>query len=264
MTPLQVWTILRWPLAIVLLLAVANYALGNLGEAALGMVEFDASGSILAPEDEEAVEGGDDLLADIPEAAPPPVLEPGTGPVTDGTSTAIADFFVNDTVADIDNDGLVIGDNPADSIVIAFDIPAGDPGCMAVVNMNLTAEDVRSSTEIGVFASTVDQPVDVRDNQQVDGDLRATATPMAVARVEAEGQLTLDLTTGFQEYFTQEFDAGRPFVLTVVATVPVETQGGVRFTSTEGDPEGESAPRLLWTGTPDCPGGATTDLPTDE
>ncbi|CAN5286690.1 hypothetical protein BH23ACT9_BH23ACT9_31070 [soil metagenome] len=257
MTFTQVWSILRWPLAILGLLAVANYALGNLADAAGGMIEFDASGSILAPE-EEATEG-EDLLADLPEPAPIATLAPGTGPVTDGAATPLADFHVNNTVADIVNDSLVLTDNPGDSIVVAFEIPEGDPGCMSVVTMTMTAEDVRSATEVGVFASTLDDPLQTVNNQQVDGDLRATGTPMAVALIESPGAITFDLTAGFQSYFTQNFAADRPFVLTLVATVPVESLGGVRFVSA--NTESAEAPTLLWTGTPGCPVDA---FPTEE
>ncbi len=255
MTFAQVWNFLRWPLAILGLFAIVQYALPRLPEAVAGMIEFDTSGSILA--------GGE--ASETPEPLNIPVaplavatLEPGSGPVTDGVSVPIADFFVNDTVADIDNESLVLSDDPADSVVVAFDFPAGDPGCMAVVNLNLTITDVATPVEIGIFASTIDDPVSVVDNQQVDGDLRATATPMAVALIQDPGTITFDVTGGFQSYFTQDFPPGKPFVLTVVPTVPVESQGGVTFVSANAGTE--DVPTLLWTGTPGCP---VDTLPTD-
>ncbi len=248
MTTSQVWTVLRWPLAILGLLAVVNYALPRLPEAASGMIEFDTTGSILDDATEsEAPDELDVAVAPLEE----PTLQPGTGPVTDGTAPPIADFFVNDTVADVDSEALVLSDDPADSVVVAFDFPAGDPGCMAVVNLNLTVDDVSSPVEVGVFASTIDNPVEVVDNQQVDGDLRATSSPMAVALIQDPGVITFDVTGGFQSYFTQDFPAGKPFTLTIVPTVPVESQGGIRFAAA--DAGGDTAPTLLWTGTPGCP-----------
>lgn len=257
MTFSQVWTYLRWPLAVIGLLLVAQYAIGNLGEAAGGMIEFDASGSILAPDD--AASETEDPLDALPTAAPVSTLEPGTGPVVDGLGGAIADLHVNDTAADVDGEELVISDDADDKVVVAFDIPAGDPGCMAVVNLSITAVDVRSPVEIGVFASTVDDPVGVQDNQELTGDLRASATPMATALLEEPGTLTLDLTAGYQEYFTLGLPATQPLVLTIAPTVPVEPLGGVSFAASETG--SEAAPTLLWTGIPDC--GGTSAAPTE-
>ncbi|MEE8603493.1 hypothetical protein [Euzebya tangerina] len=251
MTFARVWTILRWPLAIIGLLAVVNYALPRLGEAAGEMIEFDASGSILAPETEDEPEEDEDAL-DIPDAElAPETLEPPTGPVTDGAATPVADFFVNDIVADVDQPVLVLSDDPADSAVIAFEIPPGAPACMALMNLNLTAVEVASATEVGVYASTIDDPVGVVDNQAIDGDLRATQTPMATALFETTGTVTLDITAGYQQYFTQGFAPGRPLVLTLAAVSPVETQGGVTMAASE--TADDSVPRLLWNGTPGCP-----------
>lgn len=255
MTFAQVWTYLRWPIAILGLLAVANYALGGLGEAAGGMIEFDASGSILAP-DAAATETEDPFAEDLPTAAPLATLEPGTGPVQDGVGIAIADFHVNDTAADVDGEELVITDDADDKIVVAFDIPEGDPTCMVVVNLRITVTEALSTTEIGVFASTVDDPVEVQDNQELTGDLRAVPEPMAIALVQAPGSLVLDVTDGFTDYFTQDFPAGRPFVLTIAPTVPVEPLGGVRFEAV--DAAADDPPTLLWTGDPDCGGPGET------
>ncbi|WP_370324978.1 hypothetical protein [Euzebya sp.] len=257
MTPAKVWTFLRWPIAILGLLAVVNYALPRLGEAASGMIEFDASGSILAP-DEGASESEDPLdipVADIPQST----LQAGTGPVTDGSSTPIADFTVNDSIADIDGESLEISDDPADAIVVAFDIPQGDPACMQAVTLSMTVDDLASPVQLGVFPSTVDQPVDVVDNQAMDPELRA-GDEMAGTLVDDEGEVTFDLTAGFQEYFTLGFPSDKPFVLTLGPTAFVETQGGVSFVAANAEVEGE-VPTLLWTGTPGC-GGADA-LPTE-
>jgi hypothetical protein len=254
----QVWTYLRWPLAIVGLLAIVNYALPRLPEALAGMIEFDPSGSILAP-DEDVSESESAL--DVPVAElESPTLQPGTGPVTDGAAVPVADFSVNDTIADIDTDALTLSDDTTDAVVIAFDIPAGDPGCMSAMTLDLTAAEVLSATEIGVWASTLDTPVEVVDNQLVEGDLRVGTTPMATALVEAEGQVAIDVLGGFQSYFLQDFAEGRPFVLTIMATTPVEPLGGVSFVSA--NVETEDVPTLLWSGTPGCPIGPT-DLPTE-
>ena len=256
----QVWTFLRWPLALLGLLAVVAYALPRLPDALGGMIEFDPSGSILAP-DEGASES--EVALDVPVAElAEPTLQPGTGPVTDGSATPIADFSVSETIADIDGETLTLSDDPADAIIIAFDIPPGDPGCMAAVTLNLTASEVNSPVEVGVFPSTLDDPVAVVDNQLVEDELRATPTPIALALVEGEGPVPIDITAGYQEYFLHDFPAGRPLVLTLAATTPVEPPGGASFVSANAEDE-EEVPTLLWTGTPGCPvddAGAAGDL----
>ncbi|MGI9016737.1 MAG: hypothetical protein ACR2HR_06475 [Euzebya sp.] len=250
MTFSKAWTYIRWPIAILGLFAVVQYALPRLGEAASGMIEFDGSGSIFDAGEASASESSTAL--DIPIAdLPPETLEPGTGPVADGTATPIADYFVNDTVATASTEVLTLTDDPADSVVIAFDIPAGDPGCMAVMNLNLTATDVLSSVEVGIYASTVDDPLSVTDNLQQDGDLRATTEPMATALIEGAGTVTFNITGGFQNYFIQDFPPGRPLVLTVAPTAEVESQGGLSLVASESLTE--EVPTLLWTGTPGCP-----------
>ncbi|HUG87008.1 MAG TPA: hypothetical protein VMM13_20740 [Euzebya sp.] len=253
MTFAQVWTFLRWPLAILGLLVVAQYALSNLSEAAGGMIEFDASGSILAPDAEASESEG--LPEDLPTAEPQPsaTLAPGTGPVTDGASTATADFHVEDIIADVDGSELTLGDGEQDAVVVAFDIPAGDPGCMAVVNLSMGVTDVASATEIGIFASAVDEPAEVRDNQEMAADLRAFQSPMQVALITEPATLVVDLTAGFQDYFIHGFPEGRDLVLTIMATVPVEPLGGVSFESIDAE-DGEAVPTLLWTGDPECAG----------
>lgn len=251
MTFAQVWTYLRWPLAIVGLLAIANYAISNLSMAAGGMIEFDASGSILAPDSpSESPEPLD--TAALPDAVPATGLQPGTGPVTDGIGTAIADFSVNDTIADATGEELVLSDDPGDIAVVAFDIPDGDPACMDVVTLNLTISDLVTATEIGVFVSSVDDPAAVPDNGAVDGDGRGSPVAIATALGGEPGTLSVDITQGYQEYFTLDLPE-RPLVLTVAPTVPVEPQGGISFESV--DAGGETPPTLLWTGAPGCSGG---------
>ena len=254
----QVWSFVRWPLALLLMLAIVNYALPRLGEAAGEMIEFDASGSILAPESESEAPSAD---LDIPvEPVAQATLEPNEGPVEDGANFALADFYVNGLAADVDNDALIISDEPADQIVIAFPIPPGDPGCMSSMTLTLTATDVSDAVEMGVFASTVDDPASVVDNQAFEDDLRATPTAMATALLEEPGILTLDVLGGFQSYFQQDFAPGRPFVLTLAPTIEVGQQGGVRFVSSEA--ETDEVPTLAWAGTPGCPVGDATPTPT--
>lgn len=242
------WALVRWPIAILGLLAIVNYALPRLGEAASGMVEFDASGSILAPAG-DASESEAELDVSVADLEPQE-LEAPTGPVTDGVASPITDFYVNDTIADVDSPTLVISDDPADSAVVAFEIPPGDPACMAVMNLNLTASEVLSPVEIGIFASTVDDPAAVVDNQAMEGELR-TPTPMAIGLYEVPGTVTFNITAGYQDYFTQGFPPGKPLVLTVAPTVPVAPQGGLTFVSA--DAQSDTSPQLLWNGTPECP-----------
>lgn len=257
MTFAQVWTFLRWPLAILGLLVVAQYALSNLSEAAGGMIEFDASGSILAPDDgpTESETPTDDLPVAEPEAAA--TLAPGTGPVTDGATTAIADLHVEGIVADVDSPELALGAGENDAVIVSFEIPPGDPSCMEVVNLSMGVTEVASATEIGIFASAVDDPADVRDNQEMADDLRASESPMQVALITEPATLVVDVTNGFQDYFAQGFPEGRDFVLTIMPTVPVEPLGGISFESIDAQ-LGEAPPTLLWTGIPDC-GGAAED-----
>lgn len=252
MTSAQIWTYIRWPIAIVLLAALGNYAYPRFVESLGTLIEFDASGSILAPESEttESETPAEVLPTSVP------TLAPNTGPVTDGVSTAIADFFVNDTVADVDNESLILSDDPADAIVIAFEIPPGDPGCMSSMSLGLDVAEVSSTTELGVYASSLSEAATIVDNEQVDDpDLRALATPMATALVEQQGRLNLDVLAGFQSYFLQGFPPGTPFVLTIVPTIPVESQGGLRITAL--DAANEDVPSLSWVGTPGCPIEAT-------
>ncbi|MEO2107777.1 MAG: hypothetical protein ABGZ36_19330 [Actinomycetota bacterium] len=249
MTVAKIWTIIRWPIAIVALLAVANYAYPRFLDTLDTLVEFDASGSILAPESESTET--ELPVSTVPTAVP--TLAPPTGPVTDGQAAPIADFYVNDTVADIDGTSLILSDDPADSIVVAFDLPPGDPGCMSSLTLGLSVEDVLSTTELGIYPSSLIDAANVVDNQQVDGDLKASPSPMATALVEAEGRLELDVLGGYQSYFLLEHPPGTPFVLTVEPTIDVESQGGVRIVSANA--ESDASPTLTWVGTPGCPVG---------
>lgn len=251
MTFARIWTIVRWPLALVGLFAIVNYAYPRFLDTLPDLIEFDASGSILDTSTEEPTETFSEVVVPLPN----PTLQPPTGPVVDGFAGPIADFHVNDTVADIDAQDLILTDDAADSVIIAFALPPGDPGCMASVSVTLTVSEVLSPTEIGIFASDVSDAAEVLDNQQVDGDLRLDPTPMTTALLEAPGSLTLDITAGYQRYFTYELPPATPFVLAVVPTIPVETQGGVRFVAA--DQLNESAPTLTWVGTPGCPVDAT-------
>jgi hypothetical protein len=249
MTPSQVWIYLRWPLALLGLLAIVQYALPRLPEAVAGMVEFDPSGSILAPTSESE----SDLP--IPEAEiAAATLQPGSGAVADGTAQPIADFAVADTVADIDVEAMELSEAPGDAVVIAFDLPAGDPSCMASMTLSLTVADAAGATEVGVWPGTIAEPVEVVDDQLVEGDLRATPTPMATVLVEQAGPIQVDVLGGFQQYFSLDLPAEQPFVLVLQATTPVEPGGGVAFASANA--QDETVPTLSWTGTPGCPAGA--------
>ena len=247
MTVAKIWTFVRWPIAIVALLAVAQYAYPRFLDTLPTMFEFDPSGSILDQSTESSE--SEEPLALEPTTAP--TLAPPTGPVTDGTAVPIADFYVNDTVADIDNDALILSDDEADSIVIAFDLPPGDPGCMSSMTLDLTIDEVLSATEIGVYASNLTTAGQVVDNQQVDGDLRAVATPMATALIESPGRINLNVLAGYQSYFTIGQPPATPFVVTIAPTIPVESQGGLRIDSA--NLENDNSPALTWLGTPGCP-----------
>ncbi len=256
MTPAKIWTFVRWPIAIVGLLALANYAYPRFVDSLDTLVEFDPSGSVFAPVTE--TEG--DIVATELLPTTQPTLEPPTGPVTDGVAAPVADFFVSNRVADIDNDALIIGDVDGDQVVVAFDIPPGDPGCMEAMTLSLSVEEVASAIEIGVFPSTVGNAANIVDNEQVDGDLRASSQQMASALVEAPGRLALDVLAGYQSYFTMDFEPDRPFVVTIAPTVSVEQQGGIRMTAS--NQENEDAPSLSWVAIPDCGTGAVTPTPT--
>lgn len=244
----QVWTILRWPLAIVGLLAIVAYALPRLPEAVGGMIEFDPSGSILAPA-EEGTETEAPLEIPQAELVEPP-LQPPTGPVEDGAAVPIADFAVEDTLADVDAEELPLTDDPGDAAVIAFEIPDGDPSCMAGVALDVTAIAVDSPTTVAVYPSTVEDPLGVVDDLQVGEDLRATPEPIATALIEAEGRVSFGMTAGYQQYFSLGYPEGTPLVLTVAAVPPVDAQGGVVLGALEG--EAADAPALRWAGTPGC------------
>lgn len=250
MTFSTVWSLVRWPIALLGLIAIVNYALPRLGEAASQMVEFDATGSILAPDEGGSEsEGGLDVpVADLD----PQQLQAPTGPVTDGVASPIADFYINDTIADVDSPTLVISDDEADAAVLVFEIPPGDPSCMAVMNLNLTASEVLSPVEIGVFASTVEDAAAVVDNQAVEGDVRVP-TPMAVGLYGTPGTITFNITGGYQDYFNQGFPPDKPLVLTVAPTAAVSPQGGLTFVASEA--QTDQSPQLLYSGTPDCPAG---------
>lgn len=259
MTFNQVWTFIRWPIAILGLALVVNYALPRLAEVSGDLVEFNG-GPLLTGETESAAPEADPLDVPVTEIGEPTLQAP-TGPVTDGAATPLADYFVNDTIVDVDGT-LVLSDDPADAIVLAFDIPAGDPGCMAVMNLNLTASEVLSQTTVGVYPSTDDQPQAVVDNGSSTEDLRASDEPIATLNIGQPGTVTFDITAGYQAYFNQDFPPGRPLALTIAAIGEVGTQGGVSFVASES--ADEEVPRLLWTGTPGCPVDQEAPAPTDD
>ncbi len=261
MTAARIWTWVRWPIAIVALLLVVRYATPRALEALKGTIEFGAEeGSIFSAGDDEATETETPLDV-VPE--PVQTLEPPSGPAEDGATLASADFHVNDQIADVDAEALLIGDDEGDAIVVAYPLPQGDPSCLAGMSALLTIDDVASTTEIGVFLGNVPTADEVVDNQFVEGPLTLTEEPIQRILVESEGRLDIDVLAAYQSYFTQGLPPGSPFVLVVQATVPVELQGGLSMTALE--TETEAAPTLAWTAVPDCggEGGATpTATPT--
>lgn len=249
MTPATVWTVLRWPLAIVGLLALASYAYPRFIETLPTMVEFDASGSILAPEASETA--SESALADpVPTPAAPATLATPTGPVIDGSATPLADLHVTREAAVVDASRLVLTDDPDDSITVAFPLPPGNPDCFATMTLTMTAAEVSSPTQVSLFPSTLVEAPGLVNDQQVEGDLAASPQAMQTALVDQPGPVALDLLAAYPDYFDLGQPPGAPLVMTMVPAVPVDSQGGVAFVASETGPE--QAPLLSWTGVPDC------------
>lgn len=252
MTPMQVWTIIRWPIALLALAAVANYALPRFVETLPTMVEFDAGGIFEGGPTETETEA--DLALPAPAPTAEPTLAPPTGPVADGEALPIADLYVNGRAANVVDEELLLTDDAEDSITLAFDLPPGDPSCMTSMTLTMTATSVPADgVQASLFASSLTDAVEIGQNFQVDGDLRQspTAAAMASPLITAAGPVEMDVLNGYQTYFSLGYPPATPFVVTMQTVTQPPVGDPLAFVSSRA--ENEQVPVLRWTGDPACP-----------
>lgn len=259
MTAQRIWTFVRWPLAIALMLAVVAYAAPRLGDALGGMVDLGfEEGSVFDLDGGDATEEATDDVAEVPttEAA----VELPTGPVEDGTAAPVADFGLSGGTADAVDDPIVpIGDQDG-AAILAFEALDGHPDCLATMTLGLQVLEA-TSTEIGIFLADIADAAAVATGGAVAGDVVTTDTPFAVALVRDPGRLELDVSLAYRDFVAATAAAGGAggpggdlFVLSVVPTSTLEAGGGVQFAASEQGEE--TGPSLTWTGVPDCTGAA--------
>ena len=249
MTAQRIWTFVRWPIAIVVMLAIVAYAAPRARQALGGMVSFGfEEGSIFDPDGADATA---EPTATVEASEEAPVTLP-TGPVADGTAAPVADFGLSGGTADaVDDPQIAIGEQEG-AAVLAFAPVEGHPDCLATMTLGLSVLEA-TQTEIGIFLADLPGADAVATGEAVTGDVVTTDTPFAVALVADAGRLELDVSLAYRDFLTAG-GGGGPFVLSVVPTSTLEAGGGITFAASE---NGVDTPALTWTGIDGCTGAGT-------
>lgn len=197
---------------------------------------------------------GDDEAGD-PDVGPPvddgstpaePAGQVPTGPVADGESPPDADLVVRDgVVRQAATNRLMLGE-AGDVAVTVFPLVEGDPGCVAVVELEMQLEEA-DATEVAVYASSVHTiPTDGDEiDPLLDGTVRALAFTDGTP-----GRLRWDVTEVYRAWATGQLaPAGTPFAVVVA---PPEEPAELTFYAREAG--ARTAPALVWEGEAGCGG----------
>lgn len=268
MTFARIWVWLRWPLALLLMVAIVRYAMPRFLDAAGSAVSFNFGDSLLFA-------GGSEEPSAEPTGAPSEVIDPTllqrpAGPVEDGSATPVADFDASEgSVDDLTAEELVIGDVLGDVVLLAFNLVDGDPDCLTSMELAVEVLAADGETEIGIWPTYQGDAATFDQFEAIADPLVFPGLPTALAGVAAPGRLEqLDVLAAYRAIFDAGLPAGSVFTLAVQPTGTLEEGGGVVFASSEA---GDEAPVLSWTGAPGCPvgepagtGAAPTTTPTGE
>ena len=248
MTAQRIWTFVRWPVAIVVMLGIVAYAAPRARDAIGGMIDFGfEEGSIFDPDGADATEEA----TTVPGSEDPAVAELPTGPVEDGSAQPTADFGLSGGTADaVDAPEIAIGSQEG-AAVLAFAPIDGSPDCLATMTLGISVLEA-TQTEIGIFVAALSGVDAVATGEAVTGDVVTTDTPFAVALVADSGRLELDVSLAYRDFLTGSGASGEPFVLSVVPTSTLEEGGGITFAASEQG--AEAGPALTWTGIEGCTG----------
>jgi hypothetical protein len=239
----EAWRSLRWLVALVVLGLVVVVTIPLTISALSQSVRF---------EDEEAAANGDGEgeegeagAAGNGERDP----EAATGPVEDGQGIADPDFVVSGGAAEqVTVQRLVIGD--AETLVLAFEPPEGDPACVAETELALELLEA-TPAEIGAQTSGLSVPDDVSSGDEVPDEVSQGENVALAATDGTPGTLRWDITEVFDEW--AETPASQ-FVITVRPTA-ADPDTELAFAASEAGEE--QAPLLSWTGEPGCGEDAT-------
>ena len=232
----EIWRYFKWPItiAVMVVLALASWAL--LKATWKDMFTLDTSQSSIFGGG-KSEETGEEKKAD------PTVVQPGTGPVENTTLKPIAAFGVSDGKVLPKGDGYSISDQPLNRMVVAFDVPKGNPACVATLEVNMKVQKAKGQVVLGLFPSKVTDPKAVQPGSTQPSDLTLSPTPMSLNALGNPGEFAADITAHFADWFSMNHPAGTPFTLTVAPAEAVAPGEEVVISST---------PTLTVKGTPDC------------
>lgn len=233
----EIWRYFKWPITIaaMVIVALASYAL--LKATWQDMFKLDASQSSIFGGSKSEDPG------EAKKEADPTVVQRGTGPVEDATLKPIAAFGVSDGKVSPKGDGYSIADQPLNRMVVAFDVPKGNPACLASLEVNMKVKKAKGQVVLGLFPSKVTDPKGVQPGSEQPGDLLLSPTPMSLNALGAPGDFAADITAHFDDWFNMNHPAGTPFTLTVAPAEAVAPGEEVIISST---------PTLNVKGTPGC------------
>ncbi len=178
-----------------------------------------------------------------PKAADASIVQPGTGPVADANQKAIAAFGVSEGKVVPKADGYSISDQPLNRMVVAFDVPAGNPACVASLEVAMKVQKAKGQVVLGVFPSKVTTPQNVNPGDDQESDLTLSPRAMSLNALGNPGDFKADITAHFADWFTMNHPAGTPFTLTLAPAEAIEPGDEVVISST---------PTLNVKGTPGC------------
>lgn len=229
------WRSLRWLVALAVCALIVVLTIPLAFDAVMRSVEFGEGGAEAEEEEEEeAVEEGDG-------GAVP------SGPVADGSTTAVADFAVRDGIVRQAADPELSMAEDGDAIVIAFPLIDGDPDCVEAAHLHLELLESEPA-DLAVYASDIANPGG-RENGDEVGDPRRDDEAWWITVSDGNpGRLLWDITDLYKAWALAELaPAGSPFTIVVA---PPEEAAALLVASTER--QARQAPTLTWQGMPDC------------
>lgn len=239
----RMWQAARWFVALGVCVLVVLVAFPLAIDALSASLVFGGDGD----PDEVAVAPEEDGSTPEEDGSTPaePAGEVPSGQVTDGDSAPDADFaIVSGVVRQAATNRLTIGE-AGDVVVVVFPLVDGDPGCVALAELEIQLEEA-DPTEIAVYASSVHTPLangDEVDDPLLDETVRALAVTDGTP-----GRLRWDVTDVYRSWAAGELaPPGTPFA---VAIAPPEDPADLTFSAREAGVR--TAPALVWEGESGC------------
>lgn len=233
----EIWRYFKWPITIAVMVIVGLASWALLKATWKDMFTLDTSQSSIFGGAKSEEPGDEKKEAD------PTVVQPGTGPVEDATLKPIAAFGVTDGKVLPKADGYSISDQPLSRMVVAFDVPKGNPACVATLEVKMKVQKAKGQVVLGLFPSKVTDPKSVQPGSNQPSDLLLSPTPMSLNALGNPGEFSADITAHFADWFTMNHPAGTPFTLTLAPAEAVAPGEEVIISS---------APTMTVKGTPGC------------